>query len=149
MALLFCIYSGVFILSLAVDIWGGYTMCELCMTQRGIILGNTVIAGLGLFGTKEGQKYWLVILFLGISVGVWVGVLHNTLLLNQIETASCALVVQASLLPEWVFNFLSCFYNFMPCASSVKTFLGMTFSAWSIVLHTTTMGLWGAALVTL
>lgn len=146
LALIFSLYGGVFALSLVLDILGGYAMCELCVVQRGVVLVNTLIAGLALRGDRGAQNFWVLGLFVGMLVGLWIGVWHSALLKNQIAAASCAMVAQASLLPSWFFDCLSCFYTFMPCASSVKTFMGMTFSAWSIVLHVSALGLLGCLL---
>jgi len=121
-------------------------MCELCVAQRCVVLANTLMAGLALRGGESEQKFWVFGLFVGMLVGLWIGVWHSALLKNQIATASCAMVAQATLLPTWFFDCLSCFYTFMPCASSVKTFMGMTFSAWSIVLHMAGIGLLGCLL---
>ena len=146
LALVFCLYGGVLVFSVFLDIFGGYTMCELCVAQRCVVLANTLMAGLALRCAGNGQKFWVFGLFVGMLIGLWIGVWHSALLKNQIATASCAMVAQATLLPTWFFDCLSCFYTFMPCASSAKTFMGMTFSAWSIVLHMAGIGLLGGLL---
>jgi len=146
LALIFSLYGGVLLLSLVLDIWGGYAMCELCVAQRCVVLANALMAGLALREEKNARLLWICTLFVGMLVGLWIGVWHSALLKNQIATASCAMVAQASLLPTWFFDCLSCFYTFMPCASSVKTFLGMTFSAWSIILHLSALGILGCLL---
>ena len=145
LALYFSVYAVVLVVAAGVDIFLDYRMCELCMTQRLLIVGIVGLSGWA-YTRKEstalkGLFLCLVLSFSGLCLGFW----HNALLQKQLDTATCAIVLKPVILPEPFFRGLQSLYTFMPCSSSSSEFLGLTFPVWSILLHASMIGLSGFA----
>lgn len=138
--------GGVLLLALLVDLSMSYKMCELCITQRIVILVCFVLSICGLRASKELALWWFLGLFICIIFGLWLGFWHQALLKHQLESSLCALVSKPVILPQLLFDLLSTFYTFMPCNSAAEPFLGLSFPAWSILLHSAMLSIFGAAI---